>query len=287
MNATLNIHGRLFSLSSPQVMGIVNLTPDSFYSASRHQDADSLRQCVLQMEQDGATIIDVGACSTRPGAAMVSAEEEMERLRWGLGVITQTGLSAVLSVDTFRADVARMCVEEFGVGIINDISGGEMDKGMFPMVSRLKVPYVLSHIKGTPQTMQSEAHYEHLLPEMYGYFCERIQQLCDGGVNDIILDPGFGFAKTLDDNYELLGGLEIFRDLQRPLLVGVSRKSMICKLLGIQPEEALNGTTVVNTLALQNGANILRVHDVKPAVEAVRIYQKMIEIDNIRHKEYD
>jgi dihydropteroate synthase len=275
---TINAGGRLFDLSTPQVMGIVNLTPDSFFAPSRKQTEEDLRARIAQILSEGGTMIDVGAYSSRPGAAEVTAEEEMARLRWGLGVMRQCDLGgAVVSVDTFRADVARMCVEEFGVEIINDISGGELDADMFKTVAQLGVPYILMHMKGTPQTMQLEPHYDDLLAEMFLYFSEKVNALRDLGVKDIILDPGFGFAKTLNHNYELLAHLEEFQEFGLPVLVGVSRKSMIFRLFGTSPAEALNGTTVINTICLQKGADILRVHDVRPCVEAVSIYNKMRE----------
>lgn len=275
-NFTLNVNGRLVDFSSPQVMGIVNLTPDSFYAPSRKQDEAALRERVAQVFDEGGTMLDVGAYSSRPGAAEVTMEEEMSRLRWGLKIIGEClPKDAVVSVDTFRADVARMCVEEYGVGIVNDISGGELDPQMFKTVAEMRVPYILMHMKGTPQTMQEAPHYEDLLAEMFLYFSKKVFELRSLGVSDIILDPGFGFAKTLDHNYELLCHLEQFAQFELPLLVGVSRKSMIFRLLGCSPSEALNGTTVINTIALQKGADILRVHDVKEAAEAVCIFNKM------------
>lgn len=216
-------------------------------------------------------MIDVGAYSSRPGADDVSAEEEMARLRRGMKVVREEAPEVPVSVDTFRADVAKMCVEELGVDIINDISGGELDERMFETVAKLGVPYILMHMKGTPQTMQAAPHYDDLMKEVMLYFAEKIQQLRDLGQKDIILDPGYGFAKTLDHNYELLAHQEMLNVFELPLLVGVSRKSMIYKLLDCTPNEALNGTTVLNTIALQKGASILRVHDVKEAVEAIAI----------------
>ena len=260
---SLNIQGRLFLMEQPQVMGILNVTPDSFYASSRKQDASSIRERVEQIAAEGGTMIDVGAYSSRPGALEVSRQEEMDRLRKGLSVINQCEIPLVVSVDTFRADVAKMCVEEFGVAIINDISGGELDPNMFATVAHLQVPYILMHMKGTPQNMQQAPHYDNLIPEMFLYFSTKVEQLHDLGVNDIILDPGFGFAKTLEHNYELLAHLEEFREFNLPLLVGVSRKTMIYKLLGSSADEALNGTTAVNTISLMKGADILRVHDVR------------------------
>lgn len=274
---TLNCQGRLFSLERPQVMGILNVTPDSFFAASRTQGRENIAARARQIAAEGGTMIDVGAYSSRPGADNVSAQEEMERLRAALPVVKKEAPAAVVSVDTWRADVARMCVEEYGVDIINDISGGDMDARMFRTVARLGVPYVLMHMQGTPQTMQSSPSYENLVPEVFLHLAQRVQALRELGTSDIILDPGFGFGKTLAHNYELLLHLDDFAEFDLPLLAGVSRKSMIYNLLGLTPAEALNGTTVVNTLALTKGANILRVHDVAAAVEAVTIVEKMRE----------
>lgn len=270
----MNVRGRLLDLSEPQVMGILNVTPDSFYSASRMETEEAIRKRVRQILDEGGTMIDVGAYSSRPGADDVSEEEEMTRLRRGLKVVRDEAPDVAVSVDTFRSNVAQMAVEELGADIVNDISGGELDEKMFQTVARMGVPYILMHIKGTPQTMQQAPSYNDLMKEVMLYFAEKIQQLRDLGQKDIILDPGYGFGKTLDDNYELLRHQEMLRVFELPLLVGVSRKSMIYKLLGCTPEEALNGTTVLNTIALQKGTNILRVHDVKAAVEAVKLIQK-------------
>ena len=262
-------------LSRPQVMGIINVTPDSSYAGSRTQTEMALARRVEQVVAEGASILDIGGYSSRPGAADVSPEEEMARLRRGLEVIRRVHPEAVVSVDTFRASVARQCVEEYGVALINDISGGEMDAEMFPTVAALGVPYILMHMQGTPQTMQQAPHYDHLLRDVFLYFARKVQQLRDLGAKDIILDPGFGFGKTMEDNYALLAHLDEFGIFGLPLLVGVSRKSMITRLLGITPDDALNGTTVINTLCLTKGAHILRVHDVRQAVEAVRLVQAM------------
>ena len=273
---TINVNGALMDLSIPRVMGIVNVTPDSFFAGSRTQTEADIARRVEQLLTEGADILDLGGYSSRPGAADVSPAEECERLRLGLSVIRRVCPDAVVSVDTFRAEVARMCVEEYGAAIINDISGGELDAEMFPTVARLGVPYILMHMQGTPQTMQDKPRYDDLLRDVFLYFARKVQQLRDLGQKDIILDPGFGFGKTLEDNYTLLAHLEEFASVfQLPVLVGVSRKSMITKLLGITPAEALNGTTVLNTLCLTKGAAILRVHDVRPAVEAVRLVQAM------------
>lgn len=264
-------------LGEPQVMGILNLTPDSFYAQSRKQTEEEIALRTRQILAEGASMIDIGAYSSRPGAEDVSTEEEMERLRRGLAIVRREAPDAVLSVDTFRAAVARMCVEEFGVQIVNDISGGELDKDMFATVAELGVPYILMHMKGTPQDMQQEPRYDDLMTEILRYFGRKVQQLHEMGVKDVILDPGFGFAKTLEHNYELMERLQDLRCLELPMLVGISRKSMIYRLLGTNPQESLNGTTVLNTLALLKGASILRVHDVREAVETVKIVRKMKE----------
>ncbi|WP_101542286.1 dihydropteroate synthase [Bacteroides cutis] len=271
----INVNGLLLDLSVPCVMGILNITPDSFYASSRMQTEVEISRRTEQILAEGAGIIDVGAYSSRPNAENVSPQEEMERLRMGLSVLRRVCPDAVVSVDTFRADVARMCVEEFGVAIINDIAAGEMDTDMFRTVAELHVPYIMMHMQGTPQNMQKNPHYGNLLKEVFLYFARKVQQLRDLGVKDIILDPGFGFGKTVEHNYELLSHLEEFRVFELPLLVGVSRKSMIYRLLGTTPQEALNGTTVLDTICLMKGADILRVHDVKEAVETVKIVEAM------------
>ena len=271
----INVNGRLMDLSEPQVMGILNVTPDSFYAGSHGVTEGYIIDRIHQIMNEGASIIDIGACSTRPGADQVSAEEEMSRMRMGLELIRKHRPDAIVSVDTYRADVAKMCVEEYGAAIINDISAGQMDKDMFTTIARLGIPYIIMHMKGTPKDMQVNPKYDHFLKEVFYYFSEKVQRLRDLGVKDIIIDPGFGFGKTLKHNYELMNHLEEFSLFELPLLVGVSRKSMIYKLLGTTPEEALNGTTALNTVALLKGAHILRVHDVREAVETVRIIGKM------------
>ena len=270
----LNLNGKLFDLSVPAVMAIVNITPDSFYSLSRLFSEMEVLNRVEKALEEGATMIDVGAYSTRPSARHISEQEELERLREILKSIRKHFPDAVLSIDTFRAGVARWAVEECNVQIINDISGGNMDKAMFETVADTGATYILTHMRGTPQTMQQDTQYENLLSEMMEFFSKRIAQLVHLGAKDIIVDPGFGFAKTLEQNYELLAKMSYFKQLELPILFGVSRKSMIYKLLDTNPEEALNGTTALNTLGLVNGANILRVHDVKEAVETVKIYEK-------------
>lgn len=281
-NHSININGSLFGLTTPLVMGILNVTPDSFYADSRKLGEEEIEKRVLQIVGEGASIIDIGAYSSRPNADDVPIKEEMERLRKGLEIINRVAPNVAVSVDTFRADVASMCVEEYGVAMINDISGGELDKDMFRRVAKLHVPYILMHMKGTPQTMQQEPHYEDLMREILFYFSVRTQQLKELGVKDIIIDPGFGFAKTLEHNYELMGHLEDFKVFEMPILVGISRKSMIYRLLGSTPDDALNGTTALNTIALMKGADILRVHDVRQAVEAIKIVEKMKKCINIK-----
>lgn len=270
--------GRLFSLDSPQVMGILNVTPDSFYAGSRQQSEEEIGKRVRQIAKEGASMLDIGAYSSRPGADDVPIEEEMARLRRGLTIVKREAPDLVVSVDTFRADVARMCIEEFGIDIINDISGGLLDRNMFRTVAKTGVPYILMHMQGTPQTMQQAPHYEDFLKEVVLYLAEKVARLHDLGVKDIIIDPGFGFGKTLEQNYELMNHLEELHVFKQPLLVGISRKSMIYKLLKTTPEESLNGTTMLHTVSLLKGAHILRVHDVKAAREVVRMYEQMTTV---------
>lgn len=262
----------------PQVMGILNLTPDSFYSGSRKQTEKEIAGRVLQILEEGADIIDVGGYSSRPNAAFVSEDEEMQRLRFGLEILFREAPRAVVSIDTFRSSVARECVEIFGAAIINDISAGELDDNMFDTIARLQVPYIIMHLRGTPQTMMAHTQYENLLPEMLLYFAGKINRLKQLGVKDIRVDPGFGFSKTTDQNYEVLRHLEQFGVFGLPVLVGFSRKTMIREVTGVSSEEALNGTTALNLFALTQGAHILRVHDVKEAVQTVQIYHKITQV---------
>lgn len=272
---TLNIKGELISLEEPLVMGILNVTPDSFYEGSRKQTETDIRNRIEEILQEGGRIIDLGGYSSRPDAQDVSPEEEVERLCLALRILRDEYPKAMVSVDTFRADIARRCVEEYGAAIINDISGGELDAAMFPTIADLHIPYIIMHMRGTPKTMQQHCDYQNLTADILLYFSKKIEQLHLMGVNDVIIDPGFGFSKTLEQNYELMRHLADFSLFEKPLLVGISRKSMVYKLLGGTPTESLNGTTVLNTYALLNGANILRVHDVKAAVEAVRIFKQL------------
>ncbi len=270
--AGLNCRGTLLDLSTPVVMGVFNITPDSFFDGGRYVDDKDMLAQVEKMLSDGAAIIDVGAQSTRPRATFLTANEESNRLMPALRLLRRNFPDAVFSVDTFYAEVAKAAVHE-GVDIVNDVSGGTIDPGMFDTIAELKVPYILMHIQGAPQTMQREPHYEDVVKEVLNYFIERVNQLWSKGVHDIIIDPGFGFGKTNEHNYSLLKHLDLFRMLDCPVMAGVSRKSMINKVLNIKAAEALNGTTVLNTIALMKGANILRVHDVKEAVEAIKLVE--------------
>lgn len=273
----LNIGGRLLSLDHPRIMGILNATPDSFYAGSRcGNDETIIANRARAIIEEGGDMIDVGAYSSRADATDIPLEEEWQRLDRALSVIRGLYPDAILSVDTFRAEIARRSVERHGVQIINDISGGELDKTMFETVASLHVPYILMHMRGTPQTMQQQTHYDNLMAEITGYFARRVDRLHQLGVSDIILDPGFGFSKTLDDNYLLMHRLHELQPLGLPILTGISRKSMIYKLLGSSPEESLTGTTVLNTIALMGGTHILRVHDVREAVETVKIVTKTL-----------
>ena len=273
----IKINNRLFDFSEPRVMGIVNVTPDSFYSASRFQKEKFIIQAVEKMLSAGAFMIDLGAYSTRPGATQISVDEENERLKYALNIIIKRFPELLISVDTFRAPVARYVVREFGVGMINDIGGGTLDAEMFETIADLQVAYVLMHMRGTPQNMQDLTEYENVTSEVLSFLQKRIAQLHLLGVNDIIADPGFGFAKTIEQNFRLLRELNYLKALNVPLLTGLSRKSMIYKTLESDASNALNGTTALHMLALNNGAKILRVHDVKEAVEAVKLYSMYVK----------
>lgn len=266
----INFKGTLIDLSSPKVMGILNCTPDSFFDGGKYKDEHSLLAQAEQMLLNGADFIDVGAYSSRPDAGFVTQEEELKRILPVVELLVQNFPEAVLSIDTFRANVAEACIDA-GAAMVNDISAGLLDDNMLPTVGRLKVPYILMHMRGNPQTMQSLTQYDDIVSDMLLYFSERIAAARSNGIDDIIIDPGFGFAKTQEQNYEVLSKLELFKITELPTLAGLSRKSMIYKLLGTTPDEALNGTTALNTIALMKGANILRVHDVKEAVETVRL----------------
>ena len=263
------------SLDKPLVMGILNLTPDSFFDGGQYIDTASILKRAKQIVKEGADIIDLGAYSTRPGAENIDIEEEWRRMKPAISVIRKELPNTILSIDTFRSELVRRVVAEFGVCIVNDISGGTLDDRMFKTIAELQVPYIMMHIKGTPQTMQSQTDYKDLMGELLEFFKDRVKQLNDLGAKDIIIDPGFGFAKTLEQNYQIMGQLEAFKAIESPLLIGISRKSMIYKLLGGEAQDSLNGTTALNMVALIGGANILRVHDVKEAVECVKLYNKM------------
>lgn len=273
-NKTLNVHGRLIDLQTPAVMGILNVTPDSFYDGARYQtDSEILRQ-TEKMLSEGAAFIDVGAYSTRPHAADISVEEELTRAVHAIRLIVKRFPEALLSIDTFRSDVARAAVQE-GAAIINDISGGDLDPKMFDAVGALNVPYIMMHMRGNPQTMTTQTDYGNLVKDVADYFHRKIDQLRQRHLADIIIDPGFGFAKTREQNFQLLENLDYFSVFGRPILAGLSRKSMIWKTLNISPDDALNGTTSLNTIALLKGAAILRVHDVKEAVQAIRLVSQL------------
>jgi dihydropteroate synthase len=263
------------TITEPLVMGILNVTPDSFYAGSRSDTTQAIEARVGQMLAEDVDIIDIGAYSTRPGAAVVTADEEKARLAQAMEVIHRLAPNVVTSVDTFRADVARYAVEQQGIGIVNDVSGGTLDPQMFATVADLQVPYILMHMRGTPATMQQLTDYDNVVDDVLHDLRGKLDTLCGMGVRDVVVDPGFGFAKTLHQNYELMARLEEFHSLRAPLLVGISRKSMIYKTLNCTPDEALNGTTVLNTVALLAGAHILRVHDVLAAVEARTLIKSM------------
>lgn len=271
--STLNCHGKIISLSMPQVMGILNVTPDSFYAGSRLSSTDAVLQQAATMVADGADILDIGGYSTRPGAAAVSETEELDRVLPAIEAIVKEFPDSIISVDTFRAQVAEAAITA-GASIINDVAGGMLDEKMFETVARLQVPYILMHMRGTPQTMNSLTHYDDVVLDVLDELQRKVAALTKLGVNDIIIDPGFGFAKTIDQNFEILNSLDTFRILELPILAGLSRKSMTYKFLGIDQSDALAGTIALNTLALTKGAGILRVHDVKEAKQTIQLYIK-------------
>jgi dihydropteroate synthase len=266
----MNCNGKLIDLSTPKVMGILNLTPNSFYDGGKYKTDSEILSKVEKMLLEGATFIDVGAYSSKPNAEFVSEQEEIGRIIPIVNLILKKFPEAVLSIDTFRSEIARLCLEN-GASVINDISAGNLDDKMMETVAKFKVPYIMMHMRGTPQTMQTLTNYDDIVKEMLFYFSERVAKARSFGINDLILDPGLGFAKTIDQNFEVLQKLELFQMLELPIIIGVSRKSMIYKTLEINAEEALNGTTVLNTFALTKGTKILRVHDVKEAVECVKL----------------
>ena len=270
--ATLNCKGKLIDLSSPAVMAILNITPDSFYSKSRIHNVDDALKCTKIFINQGAKFIDIGAYSSRPGAIDISVDEELKRLIPVVEAISKEFPETLISIDTFRAKVAEEAISA-GAHLINDISAGNLDQAMFETVARLQVPYIMMHMKGTPQKMQENPTYENIASEMFTYFLDRIAKLKELGLKDIIIDPGFGFAKTIAHNYQLLQQMEFLKTFELPILVGFSRKSMVTKILNIKNEDALNGTSILNTIALQRGATILRVHDVKEAMECIKLYE--------------
>lgn len=268
---SLQCRGKIINLSTPKVMGILNITPDSFYDGGRHQQIKQILYHTGQMLEDGADMIDIGAASSRPGTGLIAAKDEQDRLLPALKALVKEYPEAIWSIDTYNADTVQKATDE-GAHIINDVSAGSIDDGMFPTVARLKVPYIMMHMKGTPATMQKNPVYTDLMQEMVRYFSEKLARLKQLDVNDIIIDPGFGFGKTLEHNFHLLKNLSFLKLFELPVLVGLSRKSLINKTLHISAENALNGTTVLNTLALQHGASVLRVHDVKEAKEAIKLF---------------
>jgi dihydropteroate synthase len=272
VHSTLQSRGRLLDLSSPLVMGILNATPDSFYDKGRGNDMSSLLHRAEEMLEEGAAILDIGGASTKPGAAIISADEELRRVIPVVEAITKQFPAAWLSIDTYHAEVAREAVQA-GVSIVNDVSSGNIDPGMLQTVAALKVPYIAMHMQGTPETMQQDPQYSDVVTEVYDYLRNICDKCSDAGIADIIIDPGFGFGKTTEHNYALLNNLHTLRMLGRPVLAGLSRKSMICRPLHISPENALNGTTALHIVALQQGANILRVHDVKEAIEVIKLFK--------------
>lgn len=276
-NQSINCRGKLISFEKPLIMGILNITEDSFFDGGAYISEKNWLRQTEKMLTEGADIIDIGAASTRPGAKLIDAKDEKNAITKTLKSIRKEFPDCIISIDTYHSSVAEVSVNE-GADIINDISGGEIDKEMFATIGKLKSPYILMHIKGIPENMQLNTNYRNITEEIILYFSKKINQLKTLGINDIIIDPGFGFGKTLEDNYKLLSQLEIFHFFELPLLVGISRKSMINKLLNITAKEALNGTTVLNTIALQKGAKILRVHDVKEAVECVKIHEMLNKI---------
>jgi len=271
---TINCKGTLIDLSIPKVMGILNITPDSFYDGGKLKDDTAILSQAEKMLNNGATFLDMGGYSSRPGATDVPVSEETSRVIPAIELVLKNFPEALISIDTFRSEVAKKAIES-DAAIVNDISAGMLDEAMLPTVAQLQVPFVMMHIRGNPQTMQSLTDYENVTLDVLHYFSERIAAARALGINDLIADPGFGFAKTLGQNFELLSQLELFKNLQIPLLVGLSRKSMIYKTLGITPQEALNGSTALNSIALLKGANILRVHDVKEAVDVVRLFEAL------------
>lgn len=279
---TINCGGELLDLSNPRIMGILNITPDSFYDGGKYATHTQIIERVQQMINEGCDILDIGAYSSRPGAKDISEKEEINRLTPIIELIKKHFPDIILSIDTFRAVVAEHVIENFKIEIINDISAGDMDSRMFEVIARHQVPYIMMHMQGTPQNMQDNPKYKNVVKEVIRYFAKKVDHLKLLGINDLIIDPGFGFGKTIDHNYQLLKHLHDFKIFELPILAGLSRKSMIYKYLNLSPNEALNGTSILNTLAILGGANILRVHDVKEAKETILLTQKYLaaEVDN-------
>ncbi len=271
---TINCKGQIIDLTTPKIMGILNITPNSFYDGGIYSLEKNAIAQVEKMLKEGATFIDIGAYSSKPNAEFVSQEEELIRIIPVVKTILKEFPEALLSIDTFRSSVAQECLNN-GAALINDISAGNLDEKMMEVISKYNVPYIMMHLRGTPQTMQSQTNYEHLIKEMITYFSDKVNKARSLGINDLIIDPGFGFSKTTDQNFEILSNLELFKVLELPILAGVSRKSMIYKPLEVTANDALNGTTVLNTIAITKGANIIRVHDVKEAVECVKLCEKL------------
>ena len=274
---TINCKGQLIDLSTPKIMGILNVTPNSFYDGGKFTLSENGLSQVGKMLDEGATFIDIGAYSSKPNAEFVSEEEERNRILPVVRGILKKFPDALLSIDTFRSGIAAVCIEN-GAALINDISAGNLDEKMMDIISKYNVPYIMMHMRGTPQTMQSQTNYENIIKEMLFYFSEKVNKARSLGINDLIVDPGFGFAKTLEQNYEILQNLELFKILDLPILAGISRKSMVYKPLGLTANEALNGTTVLNTIAVSKGTNILRVHDVKEALECVKLFERSYKL---------
>lgn len=271
----INLRGKLIDLGKPRIMGVINITPDSFYSGSRYSGVDSVSEAVRRMISDGADFIDIGGCSSRPGAEIVPVEEERSRIMDPIRLIASEMPDVIISVDTFRSEIAREAVRDCGAHMINDISGGEADPDMFSLVAELNVPYILMHMRGTPSTMQQNPQYEDVVSDLLKWFGKKLIRLQSAGVKDIIIDPGFGFGKTIAHNFEILRRLRDFSITGMPLMAGLSRKSMIWKTLGTSPDDALAGTSVLNMVALMNGADILRVHDVKQAADTIKLYERL------------
>ena len=271
---TINLRGKLMNFSVPKIMGILNITPDSFYDGGRYNSKDKIKIQIEKMIISGADIIDIGGYSSRPGAKDISIEDELNRVIPAIEILKQKFPEMIVSIDTFRSRVAREAIVS-GADIVNDISGGNLDHDMFETVSKHKVPYILMHMRGNPKNMMSKTDYENVTKDVCKYFSERIDKAKSFGINDIIIDPGFGFSKTTQQNYELFNNLEFFKEFQRPIIVGISRKSMIYKILNTTPEKALNGSSVLHTISLMKGANILRTHDVKEALECVKIVSQL------------